>query len=152
MYHLRSIPAAAPVTSANAGKPEKSIKAAPKETTKQSTTATTPRFTFYNDLPKREIETSGANPYSPKGSDGVQYDYLLQAGSFRRYEDAHRQMGMIAMQGLKPYITESTSNDHGTWYRVMLGPYSSRSKMNSATDRLVSMSIQPLPKKIPREE
>ena len=55
---------------------------------------------------------------------------------------------MIAFQGLKADI-KSVKNDQGsTWHRVSTGPFFNRSKMNSALDKLVSMQIQPLVKKI----
>ncbi len=144
---------AAPETPAKTAKATNAPKPAASTAAKTESTAAkpnqAPRFTFYGELPQREIETPDENPYTPQKGNRPQYDYLLQAGSFRRYEDAHRQMGLIAMQGLKPYISQTSD---GNWYRVMVGPFSSRSKMNSATDRLVKLNIQPLQKKIPREK
>jgi cell division protein FtsN len=55
---------------------------------------------------------------------------------------------MIAFQGLKADIRSITNEQGSTWHRVSTGPFYNRSKMNSALDKLVSMQIQPLVKKI----
>ncbi|HTN35153.1 MAG TPA: SPOR domain-containing protein, partial [Marinobacter sp.] len=37
------------------------------------------------------------------------------------------------------------------WYRVNVGPFTSRSQANAAVDKLVNINIQPLVRKIPKE-
>tara|TARA_R110001583_G_scaffold184190_1_gene343285 strand:+ start:8761 stop:8937 length:177 start_codon:yes stop_codon:yes gene_type:complete len=44
---------------------------------------------------------------------------------------------------MNAYSVEASINS-GTWYRVFVGPFSNRSKLNKAQDILVSNNISPL--------
>lgn len=107
------------------------------------------RFNFYDLLPQHKVIAPkvDAYQYKEKSAPGEFY-YVVQTGSFRNLKDAERQKAMIAFQGIKADI-KSVTNEQGTvWHRVSTGPFYNRSKMNSALDKLVSMQIQPLVKKI----
>ena len=107
------------------------------------------RFNFYDLLPQHEVIAPKVDAYQfkEKSAQG-EYYYMIQTGSFRNLKDAERQKAMIAFQGIKADI-KSVVNDQGTtWHRVSTGPFYNRSKMNGALDKLVSMQIQPLVKKI----
>lgn len=65
--------------------------------------------------------------------------------------DAERQRAQIAFQGLQTKVSQITTDEGKTWYRVNVGPFDSRSQMNSAVDKLVAINIQPLVRKIPKE-
>ncbi|MFT6029234.1 MAG: cell division protein FtsN [Oleiphilaceae bacterium] len=107
------------------------------------------RFNFYDLLPKNEVIAPKVDAYQfkEKSAPGEFY-YIIQTGSFRNLKDAERQKAMIAFQGLKADIRSITNEQGSTWHRVSTGPFYNRSKMNSALDKLVSMQIQPLVKKI----
>ncbi|WP_087460034.1 SPOR domain-containing protein [Oleiphilus messinensis] len=110
------------------------------------------RFEFYKMLPNSEIETSNVDAYRPKvKADKKQYNYILQTGSFRNPSDAERQKAQIGFQGLRATVSSIDDKSGRPWYRVEVGPFYSRSKMNGAIDKLVSINIQPLTKKIPKE-
>lgn len=116
---------------------------------KPDTTSTTKeRFKFYDLLPESEVipPKVDAYQYKEKGKQ-IKYEYILQTGSFRNLKDAERQRAMIGFQGLKARIEKIVTDNNSTWYRVQVGPYTSRSKMNSSMDRLVAINIQPLVKK-----
>ncbi|UZE95736.1 SPOR domain-containing protein [Alkalimarinus alittae] len=116
---------------------------------KPDTSSTTKeRFKFYDLLPESEIipPKVDAYQYKEKGKQ-IKYEYILQTGSFRNLSDAERQKAMIGFQGLKANIEKVVTSSNSTWYRVQVGPYTSRSKMNSSMDRLVAINIQPLVKK-----
>jgi cell division protein FtsN len=102
------------------------------------------RFNFYDILPESEIIPPKVDEYkyTEKGKP-TKYQYILQTGSFRNLKDAERQRATIGFQGLKGKI-EKTNNKGSTWYRVQIGPFYSRSKMNGAMDKLVAINIQPL--------
>lgn len=103
-------------------------------------------FSFYELLPETQVTAPKVDAYKPKVMpDNI--SYLLQTGSFRNYSDAERQRANIAFQGLKAEVRQITLAEENVWYRVQIGPYKSRSKMNSAIDRLVSINIQPLVRK-----
>jgi cell division protein FtsN len=108
-------------------------------------------FKFYEMLPESEVVTPDVEEYTPDPSQKQDFSYLVQTGSFRQQGDAERQRAQIAFQGLRAKIQRIDLDDGGTWYRVNVGPYESRSQMNSALDKLVNINIQPLVRKIPKE-
>ena len=107
--------------------------------------ASRPEFRFYEMLPESEVITPDTDAYDPEPDMAAQdREYILQAGAFRTREDAERQRAQVGFQGLRTHIRKVSVGDDRTWYRVMVGPFSSRSDMNRAVDRLVSINIQPL--------
>lgn len=109
-----------------------------------------PKFKFYDMLPESEVVPPSVEEYTPS-PDTQNFRYLVQAGSFRGAEDAERQRAEIAFQGLRAKVSQINTEEGKTWYRVNVGPFDSRSQMNSAVDKLVSINIQPLVRKIPKE-
>ncbi|MDG5501360.1 SPOR domain-containing protein [Marinobacter sp. BGYM27] len=109
-------------------------------------------FQFYEMLPESEVVAPKVEAYDP-GPTAAQrkYRYVIQTGSFRGREDAERQRAQIAFQGLQAKIDEINLESGSVWYRVNIGPYDSRSKMNSAVDKLVRINIAPLVRKVPKE-
>ena len=104
-----------------------------------------PKFRFYDMLPESEVVTPDVEAYEPgPGMADRDLEYILQVGSFRSHEDAERQRAQVGFQGLQAHISEINADGNATWYRVMVGPFESRSDMNRAVDRLVSIDIQPL--------
>ncbi|MGM0954016.1 MAG: SPOR domain-containing protein [Pseudomonadota bacterium] len=108
------------------------------------------KFRFYDMLPESEVVTPEINEYTP-GPNIQDFDYIVQAGSFRKQQDAERLRAEIAFQGLRAHVQTVEQDNGSMWYRVNAGPFKSRSKMNSAVDKLVSIDIQPLVRKIPKE-
>lgn len=102
-------------------------------------------FRFYDMLPESEVVTPDIEAYEPgPGMADRNLEYILQVGSFRSHDDAERQRAEVGFQGLRAYINEVSTNEGAIWYRVMVGPFDSRSDMNRAVDRLVAINIQPL--------
>ncbi|MFO7994225.1 MAG: SPOR domain-containing protein [Marinobacter sp.] len=109
-----------------------------------------PGFRFYDMLPDSEVVAPEVEEYAP-GPSQQTFDYLVQTGSFRKQEDAERQRAEIAFQGLRANVKRIDIDSGSTWYRVNVGPFTSRSQMNAAIDKLVNLNIQPLVRKIPKE-
>lgn len=109
-----------------------------------------PGFRFYEMLPESEVVPPKVEEYTP-GPVQQNFTYVVQSGSFRNQQDAERQRAQIAFQGLRASIQRIDLDNGSVWYRVNVGPFTSRSQMNSAVDKLVSLNIQPLVRKIPRE-
>jgi cell division protein FtsN len=125
--------------------------AKPKAKPKKEPEKSEPDFDFYQILPNSEVTTSPVEAYKPDPAKAkVKYDYMLQTGSFKNQKDAERQKANIGFQGLRASVKKVTSKSGTDWYRVEVGPYKSRSKMNSAIDKLVAINIQPLVKKLPK--
>lgn len=105
-----------------------------------------PRFEFYELLKENEVEV---NVTPTPASEKKKYLYIVQAGSFRNKEDAERMRAQLILNNLTNTTTDSINTQNGTWHRVNVGPFSSRSKLEKARDTLASMNIQGLVKKVP---
>jgi cell division protein FtsN len=125
--------------------PSEPVAGKPEQKTEQA-----PKFKFYDMLPDSEVVPPTVEEYTPSPAT-QDFRYLVQAGSFRTSEDAERQRAQIAFQGLQTKVSQITTDEGKTWYRVNVGPFDSRSQMNSAVDKLVGINIQPLVRKIPKE-
>ncbi|MEQ5817612.1 SPOR domain-containing protein [Marinobacter sp. NFXS11] len=148
IFYLNSLPAnpgSQPQTVSE--KPAQKSAKAPAETAKEEDK---PGFRFYEMLPESEVVPPKVEEYTP-GPTQTDFNYLLQSGSFRSKEDAERQRAQIAFQGLRASTQRIDMDNGSVWYRVNVGPFTSRSQMNSAIDKLVSLNIQPLVRKIPKE-
>ena len=150
LYYLQSIPPTESIPNTprqNTAKEE--IKKQNKALEKKPDT----RFKFYDLLPESNVETLEVDAYRFKEKNKqTDYTYLVQTGSFRNKKDAERQKATIAFQGIKANIKVVTSSNGKEWHRVMTGPFSNRSKMNSVLDKLVSINIQPLVKKVKKDK
>lgn len=107
-----------------------------------------PSYEFYKLLEKQTVEVPEVEAYHSTPKDDVNYQYRLQAGSFRNAEDAERLRASLLLEGMNAYREQSTVNG-STWHRVFVGPFTDRSKMNKAQDLLVERSISPLVLKEP---
>lgn len=156
IYFLLSVP------ETNTPEPTPSTKASPEKSTSEKAKQSKPapaenktseqRFKFYDLLPETEVIPPKVDSYRYKEkSTSNDFYYVVQTGSFRSKADAERQKATIAFQGLKASIKQIEGSNGSTWYRVMCGPYYSRSKMNSALDKLVNIRIEPLVKKVKKQ-
>ncbi|MCR9190374.1 MAG: SPOR domain-containing protein [Alteromonadaceae bacterium] len=148
IFYLNSLPAnPGSQPQAVSEKPAQKSAKTPAETAKGEDK---PGFRFYEMLPESEVVPPKVEEYTP-GPTQTDFNYLLQSGSFRSKEDAERQRAQIAFQGLRASTQRIDLDNGSVWYRVNVGPFTSRSQMNSAIDKLVSLNIQPLVRKIPKE-
>ena len=106
-----------------------------------------PEYRFYEMLPKSEVVPPEVEAYNTGKGQRQQFEYVLQTGSFRTETDAQRQKAQIGFQGLRANVSKVSLDSGDTWYRVQVGPYQSRSTMNSVIDRLVAINIQPMVRK-----
>lgn len=110
----------------------------------------THHFDFYELLPNQELDFSSdlepAELEARRANDDL---YVLQAGSFRTLADADRRRGELALVGLAATI-EQTTSVKGTWHRVYVGPFDSRSAMAAARAMTEQQSIDTLLLKRPR--
>ncbi len=108
-------------------------------------------FSFYKMLPESEVVPTKVEAYKSTPKSAKNHSrYLLQAGSFRNATDADGLRAKLILLGM-PNVTTSkvTSSSGSKWYRVRVGPFDSRSKLNKAQDKLVRMRLQPLQVKVP---
>ena len=146
--YLNSLPAPEqPRTPSNGQEPPKTgTGSVAKEPTQKK-----PGYKFYDMLPDSEVVPPQVDEYTP-GPGQTDFDYLVQTGSFRTKADAEWQRAQIAFQGLRAYVRQIDMDSGSTWFRVNVGPFTSRSQMNSAVDKLVSINIEPLVRKVAKDK
>lgn len=88
-----------------------------------------PSFTFFTTLEDESFSVDTGRSLDSGPSEYTQY--VLQAGSFRAVADADRRRGELALLGLESSI-EQMDTDTGSWHRVYIGPFDSRSAMAKA--------------------
>jgi cell division protein FtsN len=106
--------------------------------------APAPSFDFYEVLPEQSITVDVDPAELPRARDEDSGPvYLLQAGSFREAEDADRRRAELLLLGLEPEV-EETNGSNGRWFRVILGPFDSRSAMARARSLTAQQDIDTL--------
>jgi len=102
------------------------------------------RFTFYDMLPNFEVVIPEQEPdvtadVEPRAvvKPGL---YILQAGSFTRFEDADRRRAELALQGIESTIQRVTIDDR-TYHRVRIGPTDDLEELNMLRSRLRAAKI-----------
>lgn len=105
------------------------------------------RFQFYDMLPnfevvipEQEADTTPDRQQSAIVEPGV---YVLQAGSFSRYEDADRRRALLALQGIESTI-QRVAIDERTYHRVRIGPIRDLDELNLLRSRLRQADIDVL--------
>lgn len=72
------------------------------------------------------------------------YQYVLQAGSYRSERDAESMKAQLALAGFESVIQRVEIRFKGTHYRVRLGPYQSRRKLQLHKKQLARQGINTL--------
>ena len=113
-----------------------------------------PAYDFYKLLEDSEVPVPKAEDshyQSTPKSNVAKYQYTLQAASFRSNEQADRLKVKLIMENLSSSI-EQVDVIGSPYYRVMVGPFTDRSKMNKAQDVLANHRINALVIKKPIKE
>ena len=94
-------------------------------------------FDFYELLPNQEVEVPESVEEVPE------YYYELQAGSFKKMEDAETQRVKLLLLNLPVKISPIT-RDEVVWHRVLVGPFERKTFMSKARSILIENGISPL--------
>ena len=98
------------------------------------------RYEFYTVLPKSEIVISDEEIRQREKTGRPKYRYLLQAGSFRKQQDAEALKARLAFLSIESSVEKVTV--HGdNWHRIRIGPFSSFREINSTRNRLLKNNI-----------
>jgi cell division protein FtsN len=90
------------------------------------------------DAARAEAALNGETPPPPPVIAKVPTtQFFLQAGSFRRKDDAEGVRAQIILLGEEVRIEAGTVREE-TWYRVLVGPYASREQLNQAQKQLAA--------------
>jgi len=124
-------------------------KAASKETKKVDDKE---NFEFYQILQDSKVDTSHVDAYKSTPRGEQDFLYMIQAASFRNNKDADRMRANLILSGMDTNIRKTIGKNGKPWYRVVIGPFASRSKMNRAKDKLANKDIQAYSYKVPKED
>jgi cell division protein FtsN len=142
LRHSTSLPTAAPVAT-RAAKPasQKAEETAELEPVPES------GFDFYTMLPGLEVvvpeedmrprSSAGSATPAPQLAPGR---YWIQAGSFRRHQDADRRKAELALLGFSSGI-QAVTLDGQTWHRVRIGPLPDAAQAENTRRRLAESGI-----------
>ena len=111
-----------------------------------------PRFEFYTLLPEMEVAVPDAElkpgPAETRNAPTAPGTYYLQAGSFRRPEEADKMKANLAFLGLESSIQTVAINGADSWHRVRIGPFSDLADLNEARRRLLENKIESIVLKV----
>lgn len=68
--------------------------------------------------------------------------YLMQCGAYKYEEQANERKAMIAFQGFESQL-KTSKGKLGTWYRVVLGPYTFKREAEKDRNQLRRNGIEP---------
>lgn len=164
VYLQKSPDVPRPIAQARSSAPARAEPDAPPrraEKPKPTPSGETPRFEFYTILPEmevvvpdREVEPRAPDPATTTPDSeqpaatpverAPQANYILQAGSFRRFEDADRRKAELALLGVVGVVQRVTINGNETWHRIRLGPYRDLRQLEQVRKRLLNNGISTL--------
>lgn len=116
--------------------------------------AVIPKFDFYKILPEIEVKVPDAEITSPTPTarSGVApaeaATYILQAGSYQRFEDADQAKAQLALQGVQANIQRVVINGQDVWHRVHIGPFRSVGEVQAARAKLTQLGMNAIVLKI----
>lgn len=117
-----------------------------KETAKPIPPPPKPRFDFYTILPQLEVVVPEEEITGSKKQGVRQVEkpgtYLLQAGSFRSYDQADKLKAQLALLGLRTSIQSAAINAKETWHRVRVGPFDDLDELHAVRVQLAAHDIQ----------
>lgn len=102
-----------------------------------------PKFDFYTILPELEVaipEQELINNTNTSTAKAKQ-QYILQAGSFKKFAEADKLKARLALEGIEANIQKVKINATDTWHRVRIGPLNNVSALNQTRRRLRSLGI-----------
>ncbi len=103
-----------------------------------------PKFDFYKILPEVEVKVNDTEIAAPTEKSSTlapatndhNTAYVIQVGSFQRYEQADKAKAQLALQGIQANIQRVVINGQDIWYRVHVGPYAKVADVQAMRARL----------------
>jgi cell division protein FtsN len=97
----------------------------------------TPEQAAKIDTARAQAALSGLTPppAPPVAKPAAVTQFFLQAGSFRKKEDAEKVRAQIILLGQTAGVESGTVKEE-TWYRVLVGPFSNREQLTIAQKQL----------------
>ena len=101
------------------------------------------QYDFYDMLPNFEVvvpEKEVVVQRDAPEAAGKAGAYVLQAGSYRKFEDADRVRAQLALQGIESNV-QRVAIDSDTWHRVRIGPISDPAELERVRSRLKEAEV-----------
>jgi cell division protein FtsN len=112
---------------------------APKEEKIPEPAPALPQFDFYTILPEKEVIVPeyeiNTRTREERVGQAKTASYILQAGSFRNFQDADNLRAKLAAMGIESKI-EKAKVGNVVWNRVKMGPYTQMGSVNTIRARL----------------
>jgi cell division protein FtsN len=99
-------------------------------------------YDFYDSLPTDEVVVDVEVARQNAGPQD--FEYHLQAASFRSETDAERARAELLLKGLSVSIRTVQDSQGRDWHRIMVGPYSRYGTMDEARRTLIENGMTPL--------
>ncbi|WP_054113530.1 SPOR domain-containing protein [Marinagarivorans algicola] len=104
-----------------------------------------PRFDFYHMLKENEVPVAqGGSKAEVTGQAKSPRIFILQVASFKAETDAEQLKVELILMNLEARSEKVTVRNGEVWYRVLVGPFDSRSKLAKARASLISNGHQAL--------
>ena len=87
-------------------------------------------------VPEKEVVVQRDAPEAAEAKGA----YVLQAGSYRKFEDADRVRAQLALQGIESNV-QRVAIDSDTWHRVRIGPITDSSELDRVRTRLKEAEV-----------
>ncbi|SMY37147.1 SPOR domain-containing protein [Photobacterium andalusiense] len=100
------------------------------------------KWRYIQELENKKVIVPVLTPKQVIAKDKPTKPYLLQCGAYHSQAQAEQRKATIAFQGMNSQIKVST-NDKGTWYRVVLGPYKDKRLAMDDQNKLQQHGISP---------
>jgi len=97
-------------------------------------------FEFYTLLGNMEVEVPKVSLISAEDDDLI---YWLQASSFRDPNDAENLRVSLLLKNMEAEI-KPFSHDGAIWHRVIVGPFQTKTVMNTAKENLLQAGMHPI--------
>ncbi len=96
-------------------------------------------FSFPKLLRDAEVKVSEEDAGSTTSGEALpSYEYMLQVASFKDIDDAEQVRAELILLNMDARIEKATIKEKETWHRVVVGPFTSRSKLSKARSTLIS--------------
>lgn len=134
------------------------IKKKPEKKPAKTTNKQEPKFNFYTILPELEVLIPDSEIQPPKqdnsttttGSISPGKQYVLQAGSFQRKDDAEKLKASLALLGYEANVQHVTIN-RDDWHRVRIGPYTNTKDLYQTISLLHQHNINAMPMELKQD-
>ncbi len=106
--------------------------------------STEKEFEFYEVLPDIEQVLPDDLPEANSAPEREKRNYFVQAASFRKHADAEKMRARLALKGFKSFTQSRTSEERGTFYRVILGPFDDKREAKNTKNQLTDLGVNPI--------